>query len=51
MYMGELVHGALHVLRFGLADDRARNSEQRRIPARDAFLVRDAYLEFDARPR
>jgi hypothetical protein len=47
----ERAHGALHVLRFALAGDRARNSEQRRVPARDAFLVRDTYLEFDARPR
>ena len=47
----ERAHGTLHVLRFGLAGDCARNGEQRRVPARDAFLVCDTYLEFDARPR
>ncbi|SRR6266851_1519209 len=45
----ERAHGALHVLRFGLTGDRARHGEQRRVPARDAFLIRDTYLELDAR--
>jgi len=45
----ECAHGALHVLRFGIAGDRARHGEQRRVPARDAFLIRDTYLELDAR--
>ena len=42
----EHAQSGLHVLRFGLASDRARNSKQRRVPARDAFFVRDKYLEF-----
>jgi hypothetical protein len=49
MYMGELVHGALQILHFGLTGDRARHGEQRRVPARNAFLIRETYLELDAR--
>jgi hypothetical protein len=44
----ECVHGALDVLCFLCACDRPRHGEQCRIPARDAFFVRDADLELHA---
>jgi len=47
--LDECAHGALDLLRFCLARDRSRHGEQRGVPPRDAFLVRDAYLELDAR--
>jgi hypothetical protein len=47
--LDERAHRLLHVLRFCRAGDCAWHGEQRGVPARNTFLVRDAYLELDAR--
>jgi hypothetical protein len=47
--INECAHGALHILRFLRADDCSWHGKQRCVPSRDAFFVRDADLELDAR--
>jgi hypothetical protein len=47
--LNECAHGALHILRFCRADDRPWHCEQRWVPSRDPFFVRDADFELDAR--
>jgi hypothetical protein len=47
--LDECSHGTLHILRFRGAGDRPWHSEQRCISPRDAFFVRNADLELDAR--
>jgi hypothetical protein len=47
--LDKCAHGALHILRFLRTGDRPWHSEQRCVPSRDAFFVRDADLELDAR--
>jgi hypothetical protein len=47
--LDECSHGTLHILRFRSAGDRPWHSEQRCISPRDAFFVRNADLELNAR--
>ena len=47
--INKCAHGALHILRFFHTGDRPWYSEQCCVPSRNAFFVRDANLEFDAR--
>jgi len=47
--INECAHGLLHVLHFRLAGYRTWHSEQHRVSARYAFLVRDTNLELNAR--